>query len=74
MRPRIDPRLENDVNRVMCCAPVGCSREESCFRVAMFARDKLREMHAAQAPDEAHDVEQYAIHQMYCNTGSWEAA
>lgn len=74
LRPRIDPRLEADVNRLMCCAPTVCQREHSCYRVAKFARDKLREMHAIPAPDDDHDVEQYAVNQLYCNTGSWEAA
>lgn len=74
MKPRIDPRLEVDVNRLMCCAPIGCQREHSCYRVAKFARDKLREMHAIPVPGEDTDVEQYAASELYGNAGSWEAA
>lgn len=77
MRPRIDSRLEEDVNRLMCCAPIDCHREHSCYRVAKFARDQLRNLHAIAEPltqEEVEEVEQYVITCLYANTGSWEAA
>lgn len=77
MRPRIDSRLEEDVNRLMCCAPMDCPREISCLRVARFARDKLREMHAANTALGDDDLEnipalltRYGVIQP--STGSWE--
>jgi len=49
----------------------------TCFRVARFARDKIREFHSNVAkvdvePD--NDVEQYAMTKLYQDTGAWEAA
>lgn len=71
----VDPCLERDVNALMVCAPLQCSRQLSCFRVARFARDKIREMHveAAKLSDEV-DCEQFAVPKLYQDTGAWEAA
>lgn len=73
----IDTTLEQDINRLMVCAPLQCSRQSSCFRVARFARDKIREFHSNVAkvdvePD--NDVEQYAMTKLYQDTGAWESA
>lgn len=72
----IDTTLEQDINRLMVCAPLQCSRQSSCFRVARFARDKIREIHSESAKSELDsiDVEQYAVTKMYQDTGAWEAA
>lgn len=72
----VDPTLEQDVNRLMVCAPLSCSRQNSCFRVARFARDKIREFHSESAKPELDsiDVEQYAVTKMYQDTGAWESA
>lgn len=72
----VDPFLEKDVNSLMVCAPLSCSRQSSCFRVARFARDKIREMHAdcaKPAPDDE-DCEHYAVTKLYQETGAWESA
>ncbi|GEM_PF-2143066 len=71
----IDDVLEQDINRLMVCAPMQCPRQMACFRVARFARDKIREMHVAEArlADEL-DCEQFAAPRLYQATGSWEAA
>lgn len=69
----IDSKLLDDVVRLMCCAPSNCHRERSCMRVARFARDKLREMHAAiEKPHD--DVEQYVVSKLYCEEDSLDAA
>lgn len=76
-RITIDPSLEQDVNRLMVCAPLQCSRQSSCFRVARFARDKIREFHSESAKDAEPpdvDVEQYAMTKLYQDTGAWETA
>lgn len=71
----VDPFLEKDVNSLMVCAPLSCSRQGSCFRVARFARDRIREMHAEAATTDADvDCEQYAVMELYRATGAWEAA
>lgn len=75
-RITIDPTLEQDINRLMVCAPLACPRQSACFRVARFARDKIREFHSNVAkvdvePD--NDVEQYAMTKLYQDTGAWEA-
>ncbi len=74
-RITIDPTLEQDINRLMVCAPLACPRQSACFRVARFARDKIREMHVAEArlADEV-DCEQFAVPKLYQDTGAWEAA
>ena len=71
----IDDVLEQDINRLMVCAPMQCPRQMACFRVARFARDKIREMHveAAKLSDEV-DCEQFAVLKLYQDTGAWEAA
>ena len=74
-RITIDPTLEQDINRLMVCAPLACPRQSACFRVARFARDKIREMHVAEVrlADEV-DCEQFAVSKLYQDTGAWEAA
>lgn len=79
MRPRVDSRLEDDVSRLMCCAPIGCTREHSCFRVARFARDKLREMHADNDEASGFDLGYCGVQittngaiVLHPGTGSWE--
>lgn len=70
----VDPSLERDVNALMVCAPLQCQRQTSCFRVARFARDKIREMHiAAESTSSDVDIEQYAMTKLYQDTGAWEA-
>ena len=75
-RITIDPTLEQDINRLMVCAPLACPRQSACFRVARFARDKIREIHSesAKAELDSIDVEQYAVTKMYQDTGAWESA
>ena len=74
-RITIDPTLEQDINRLMVCAPLQCQRQSACFRVARFARDKIREAHIEAARLDAEiDCEQYAVTKLYQNTGTWEAA
>lgn len=74
-RITIDPTLEQDINRLMVCAPLACPRQSACFRVARFARDKIREAHTEAARLNAElDCEEYAIARLYAETGSWEAA
>lgn len=73
----VDPTLEQDINRLMVCAPLECPRQMTCFRVARFARDKIREFHSDVANDNVEpdsDVEQYAMTKLYQDTGAWEAA
>ena len=71
----VDQSLEQDVNRLMVCAPLNCSRQGSCFRVARFARDKIREMHFDAAMNETEvDCERYGIDKLHQDTGAWEAA
>ena len=72
-RITIDPTLEQDINRLMVCAPLACPRQSACFRVARFARDKIREAHTEAARLNAElDCEEYAIGRLYAETGSWE--
>lgn len=69
----IDDVLEQDINRLMVCAPMQCPRQMACFRVARFARDKIREAHTEAARLNAElDCEEYAIDRLYAETGSWE--
>ena len=69
----VDPTLEQDINRLMVCAPLECPRQMTCFRVARFARDKIREAHTEAARLNAElDCEEYAIDRLYAETGSWE--
>ena len=69
----IDDMLEQDINRLMVCAPLECPRQMTCFRVARFARDKIREAHTEAARLNAElDCEEYAIDRLYAETGSWE--
>lgn len=78
----IDPQIEKDINALMVCAPLGCVRESSCFRVARFARDQVRKVYSQQKPEEPkvennnvedHFLEQYAMTKLYGETGSWES-
>jgi len=72
-RIMIDDVLEQDINRLMVCAPLACPRQSACFRVARFARDKIREAHTEAARLNAElDCEEYAIDRLYAETGSWE--
>lgn len=77
-RITVDPYLEQDINRLMVCAPLQCPRQLSCFRVARFARDKIRDMHIEAAKYESElsdtDCEQYAVTKLYQEAGAWEAA
>ena len=70
----VDPMLERDVNALMVCAPLNCSRQGSCFRVARFARDKIREMHVEIAKTDEDECEQYAMSVLYSSVGCWESA
>lgn len=79
MHRSIDPQIEKDITALMTCAPIGCSRECSCFRVARFARDRIRELHTQNALAKAKEydedfVEQYSITRLYANVGTWESA
>lgn len=72
-RIMIDDVLEQDINRLMVCAPMQCPRQMACFRVARFARDKIREAHTEAARLNAElDCEEYAIDRLYAEMGSWE--
>lgn len=79
MRP-IDPQIEKDITALMTCAPLNCAREHSCFRVAKFARDQVRKMHATSPAVESGQamvsVDHYAPHYPWveADTGAWEAA
>lgn len=76
MKVEVDSRLEDDVSRLMCCAPIGCQREHSCYRVARFARDKLREINARVGENDfsycqCMEMTNGAI-VLHPSTGSWE--
>lgn len=74
----VDPQIEKDITALMTCAPLGCAREHSCFRVARFARDRVREMYSQRKPRKIESdedmLEQYSITKLYANSGTWEAA
>ena len=75
-RHRIDPSLEKDINALMVCAPLQCPREWSCFRVARFARDRIRELHtqnAIAANELAKEQELFDI-SPYKHIATWEWA
>lgn len=78
MHRPVDPQIERDITALMTCAPLGCSRECSCFRVARFARDQVRNLYVQRVVREPESdeqvLEQYAITRLYANTGAWEAA
>lgn len=79
MNRSVDPFIEKDINALMVCAPICCSRQSSCYRVARFARDWIRELHAKNAMEKTEDIEdefvdQHSITRLYANTGSWESA
>lgn len=78
MHRPIDPQIERDITALMTCAPLGCSRETSCFRVARFARDRVRDLYSRQIvrePDSDEQMmEQYTISKLYAETGTWETA
>lgn len=71
MISKVDPQLQEDVSRLLCCSPIVCTREPSCIRVAKFAREKLQEMHAAE---EFGNNEEYTTFKPYNKIGSWEVA
>jgi hypothetical protein len=33
--------LQDDIDLLLTCAPAKCPREEACFRVARYVRDRL---------------------------------
>lgn len=51
----IDPALDAAITAMLICDPVACPREVACFRIARFARDQLRALHAHPAPESAAD-------------------
>lgn len=71
---KIDPQIEIDVGRMLSCAPIHCSKQGSCFRVAKFARDYLRELHEQIAKEEQQEEEQkkYFTNEIYGSVGTWE--
>lgn len=75
-RHRIDPSLEKDINALMVCAPLQCSREGSCFRVARFARDRIRELHVQNAitANELAKEEEAFNTSPYRSIATWELA
>lgn len=71
----IDPQIESDVGRMLTCAPLNCSKQSSCFRVARFARDVIREMHIENAKEEGKYTEQhkkYFANDVFDGIGCWE--
>jgi hypothetical protein len=75
-RHRVDPTLEKDINALMVCAPLQCSREASCFRVARFARDRVRELHTQHAiiAKELEKEEELYKTSPYASIATWELA
>ncbi len=89
LQPSVDPALEEALATILMCAPSGiCPRETYCFRIARYARDKLRQEYAQAGalpvadPDEVAD---YAPHLTGCHAepalqgpdvriGGWDAA
>lgn len=71
---KIDPQIEIDVGRMLSCASIHCSKQGSCFRVAKFARDYLRELHEQIAKEEQQEEEQkkYFTNEIYGSVGTWE--
>lgn len=71
----IDSQIESDVGRMLTCAPLNCSKQSSCFRVARFARDVIREMHIENAKEENKYNEphkKYFANDIFDGIGSWE--
>lgn len=71
----IDPQIELDVGRMLTCAPLNCSKQSSCFRVARFARDVIREIHTKNAIEENKQAEQqkkYLPNKVFNDIGCWE--
>lgn len=55
----LNEQLLRDAIKIMTCAPVGCPREEHCFRLASWARELLA---AADASKSSEDVGESTQH------------
>lgn len=84
-----DPVVEEALAAILMCAPTAsCPREMYCFRIARYARDKMRQEYAQAGvlpeidPDEVADYaphlngrcEEPTLHGPDARMGGWDAA